>query len=253
MDDVPRRGIHSVETAARVLRVLSESPAAMTLSDLARGADMPASKVHRYLGSLVNSGLVAQDAATGRYDLGPFALEMGVSALARHDPVNSAADSLRGLAAETGATAMLSVWGPHGATVVRWERAEEFLVTALGLGSVLPLIGSATGNVFLAYLPERLTRSMLEAELAGASGMAAPPSVIVERTRAGGHASADGSFIPGLAAVAAPVLNWQGEAEAVVTLLTPVAAAARLQAALPRLLETCRRLSRGSDRVTGFS
>ena len=45
------------------------------------------------------------------------------------------------------------LWSSQGATVVRWERAAGFLVTSLGLGSVLPLLGSATGNVFLAWNP----------------------------------------------------------------------------------------------------
>ena len=37
--------------------------------------------------------------------------------------------------------------------------------------------------------------------------------------RAQGHASVDGRYIPGLVAAAAPVLDWQGEAQAVVTLI----------------------------------
>jgi DNA-binding IclR family transcriptional regulator len=249
MTESPRRGIHSVEIAARVLRALSGSPVAMPLSELARTAGMAPSKVHRYLGSLINAGLVVQDAATARYDLGPFALEMGVAAIARRDPVNTAADALRVLALDTGATAMLSVWGSQGATVVRWERAAGFLVTSLGLGSVLPLSGSATGNVFLAWLPRQLTAAALERE--GVLSAAAAEE-IATRTRARGYAVADGSFVPGLAAVAAPILNWQGETDAVITLMAATAARLDLNLALPRLLEACRRLSRGSDRAPTF-
>jgi DNA-binding IclR family transcriptional regulator len=249
MSEAPRRGIRSVEIAAQVLRALAGSPVAMPLSDLARVAGMTPSKVHRYLGSLINAGLVVQGPATARYDLGPFALDMGVAAIARRDPVNAAADALRGLALETGATAMLSVWSSQGATVVRWERAAGFLVTSLGLGSVLPLSGSATGNVFLAWLPHRLTAPMLERE--GVLSAAAAEEAAA-RTRTRGYAAADGSFIPGLAAIAAPVLNWQGEADAAITLMAATATGHDLDAALPRLLATCRRLSRGSDRAAPF-
>jgi len=34
-----------------------------------------------------------------------------------------------------------------------------------------------------------------------------------------GYASVDGRFIPGLVAIAAPILDWQQEARAVVTLI----------------------------------
>jgi len=37
--------------------------------------------------------------------------------------------------------------------------------------------------------------------------------------RQAGYASVDGRFIPGLVAIAAPILDWQGEAQAVVTLV----------------------------------
>ena len=39
------------------------------------------------------------------------------------------------------------------------------------------------------------------------------------RIRAAGCATADGEFIPGLVAIAAPVLDWQGEAQCAVTLI----------------------------------
>jgi DNA-binding IclR family transcriptional regulator len=42
----------------------------------------------------------------------------------------------------------------------------------------------------------------------------------VEGTRTRGFASVDGRFIPGLNAISAPVLNWQGEVEAAVTLVS---------------------------------
>ncbi len=66
----------------------------MTLTDLAARADMPMSKAHRYLVSLVRCRLVSQDATTGRYDLGTLSLGMGLTALGRIDAVRCATAAL---------------------------------------------------------------------------------------------------------------------------------------------------------------
>lgn len=115
-------GIKSLESALTVLRYLARQSGAATLSDVARGCDMSPSNVHRYMASFIQAGLVRQEGRSGRYDLGPGALEMGLAAIARHDFVNGAADGLAQLSVETGMTGLLSVWGNDGATVVRWER-----------------------------------------------------------------------------------------------------------------------------------
>jgi DNA-binding IclR family transcriptional regulator len=190
---------------------------------------MPASKVHRYLASFVHAGLAVQKERSGRYDLGPFAAELGLIAIGRNDFVNRTADGLEELAASTGLTALLTVWGNEGATVVRWEKAASFTVTSLGLGSTLPLLTSASGRIFLAFLPRllsaaALTREIdraLEADLSWPDLQPNPESIeaLIAQVRRDRLAEVDGRYIPGLKAVAAPVMNWLGEVEVVVTLI----------------------------------
>ena len=223
------QGIKSLETALSVLAVMSAHGGAMTLSEIARASTMPPSKVHRYLASFVHAGLVRQEGRSGRYDLGPAALQLGLAALARHDFVNHAADDLSGLSAETGMTVLLSVWGSEGATVVRWYRGSSPTITSMGLGTALPLLHSATGRVFLAWAPPAAIAAARGHELARA---ARNPKLLPDATpdeaglemlaasiRARGFASVDGRFIPGLVAAAAPILDWQNEAQAAITLV----------------------------------
>ncbi len=251
MDAGPRRGIQSVEVAAGILGALSRAQAPLSLSALAREAALPPSKAHRYLVSLIECGLVRQDTRSGQYDLGRAAMALGIAAISRSDVVNEAADALRPLSIETGSTVMLSVWADHGPTVVRWERAAGVLVSSLGLGSILPLLNSATGKVFLSYLPRPVTQQVLDREIAGPAGGAAGNGEIdalISGVRETGVATVDGRLIPGLHAIAAPVLNWQDEADAVVTL---VSAAGTMDKSLTRrkirlLKQTCRQLSRSS-------
>lgn len=208
------RGVQSVEVSVSLLTALARHGEAMALSDLAQAAGMAPAKVHRYLASFVDCGMVRQR-RSGRYDLGPRAAEIGIAAVARIDPVNRAADGLSALVEATGLSATLAVWGTHGPTVIRWEKAATPLVTTLGVGSVLPVTRSATGRVFLAWLPDRLLAALVAAE--GSALAALAP--VRDSIRSEGLATADQEFIPGLYALACPVFDAQQAPAAVVTLV----------------------------------
>lgn len=225
-----RGGIQALDAALVVLRALADFDGPAALIDIARAVSMPSSKVHRYLASFIHAGFVRQAARSGRYELGPFAASLGIAALGRSDFVNQAADALPDLVDQTGLTVLLTVWGSQGATVIRWCRAPSPMVTSFGLGSSLPLLTSSSGRVFLAYLPRHVTaaRLYLEVERAMEVGLSWPDldlsgasiDRLVDTIRADGFAAIDGRYVPGLRAVAAPITNWQGEAEAAVTLIS---------------------------------
>lgn len=228
-DDEARRGVNALDHALDVLKALARLSGPATLSDISRAAGMPATKAHRYLASFIEAGLVSQPERSGRYDLGQEALNLGLAALARNGVVNQVAGQLADLTEATGCTAMLSVWSNLGPTVVRWERSATFIVTTLGLGTTFPLLNSATGRVFLANMPERLTRALVDQELkalgAGRSGAGfdtSPNGVmrLKEHVRLQSYATVEGRLIPGLQAASAPVLNWQAEIECAVTLIS---------------------------------
>ena len=233
-----RRGIGSVDIAMSVLRVFATSTGAMSLKEISDRTGLATSKLHRYLASLVAQGMVSQKERSGRYDLGPLAAELGLAALGRSDFVNRTAAALPDLVERAGCTAMLSVWGSNGATIVRWERARNHIVTTLGLGTVMPLLESATGRVCLAYLPETLTLPTLSPQDRTRA------QELRKEVRAFGYSAVGGDFIPGLYALAAPVTNWQGETEAVVTLISITPDLIDPDGDILRdLLATCRDLS----------
>lgn len=215
------RGVRSVEVSVAILSALARHDGPMSLNEIARDVGMAPAKAHRYLASFIDTGMV-HHRRSGAYDLGPLAAEIGMAAMTRAELINRVAEDLEDLVERTGRTAQLSVWGTHGPTIIRWERSAHALITNLGLGSTLPLLTSATGQVFLAFSPPRVTRALLEEELRRRPD---PPdrdriSGLIAEVRAKGAAGVDQSFIPGLFALAAPILNWQREAEAVVTLVS---------------------------------
>lgn len=89
-NEKPRQGIQSIEVGARLLEALAFAPRSVMLRDLAAKADMSPSKAYRYLVSFIRMGLVAQEHDCGRYTLGSFSLQLGLSALARMEPVTLA-------------------------------------------------------------------------------------------------------------------------------------------------------------------
>jgi DNA-binding IclR family transcriptional regulator len=219
-----QQGIKSIEKGARLLTALAQARGPQMLRDLAVAAAMPAAKAHRYLVSLGRAGLIEQQRETGRYDLGAFALELGLAALARLDPVSIASGSLAQLARETGQTVALAVWANQGPTIVRWVGADTPVAATLRVGSVMPLTRSATGRAFLAYLPAETTLPWVKRELADNTVKGLAPSsaqeleAIAARIRRRGFARTS-EFIPGIGGMAVPVFDHSGAmALALVTL-----------------------------------
>jgi DNA-binding IclR family transcriptional regulator len=239
-----RRGVQSIDTGIRLLEVLEKADGPLALKDLSANAEMDPSSAHRYLASFVRCGLVRQE-ADSRYDFGPLALRIGLAAVRRLDPVQLTEQALPALVAESGFTALLTVWSNRGPTVVHWQRSRNPFVTNLGLGSVLPITRSATGAVLVAFLPEAVTTDAIAAEVRREDVDRAAFARAVERARKARLAFVDSSVVPGLSAASAPVLQWNGEAAAAVTLIGPDRELAKpSHPAVVALRRLCDRLSR---------
>jgi DNA-binding IclR family transcriptional regulator len=210
-----RRGIQSVDIGFRVLAALAAEAEAAALGTIAKRAELSPSQTHRYLSSLIASGMAHQHPASGRYELGAQAIQIGLAALARTDIFAEADPAIAAFTRDTGRTTLLAARGPLGPTIVRWHFGRRPVVTSLSVGSVLPLLNSATGFAFLAFMNDDEVAGVLEHE-----GPRPPGVNIVEvrrRVRAGMHATADDILIPGLRAIAVPILDIQGGAALVAT------------------------------------
>jgi DNA-binding IclR family transcriptional regulator len=250
-----RRGIQSADKAAEVLMALVEAGHAAPLRDLARAIDMPTSLAHRYLASLMASGLAVQNTVTGLYDLGPSAIRIGAAALARVDPLRLASEAMPELVAKTGLTALLNVLGDRGPTIVRWERSYVPFVTTLAVGSVLPLTGSASGRVILAFTPDRIKSKLLQ--MTAPNSEDESPRKLSKRfiqIRKRGFDTADSTVVPGLSAVSTPILDLQNEAVASLTLVGSRSDLVQAGSqAVATLLETARRVSQACGSSLKFS
>lgn len=157
-------GIQSVEIALNVLQTLVRQNSAASLSDLSRATGLQPSKLHRYLVSLVRTGMVGKSPVTGLYDLGPAARQLGIAAFNRFDSFKVAQERVVELANETGHDALLYIWSEHGATLIGQQSGIYPMPMVLRLGSTVPLRRSAVGHVFLAYLPTTHTAPLVSVQ-----------------------------------------------------------------------------------------
>jgi IclR family pca regulon transcriptional regulator len=151
MSDTPLPAIQSVERAARMLGLFTVDEPQLTLGELTARMGMSKATVHRYATALRNAGLLRQ--MGGVYTLGPRVVELASAALAGLAVVTVAGPYLERLVAETGETAVLSVWDGEAPVVVRVDANTSRLVRIMvTTGSRLPL-DSAQGKVFRAFMP----------------------------------------------------------------------------------------------------
>ena len=225
-----RQGIQSIEVGFRLLRVLSAASRPMMLRDIAKGAGMPAAKAHRYMVSFMRMGIIEQDSASGRYDLGSYALELGLSGLGRLDPVRLAGPMLENLCEEIHETVALAVWGNHGPTIVRITDAGGPISITVRAGTVLPLCKSATGKAFSAFSRSPFLKKMLTDELREIAEASKVAITTVRRQveselteiRQHGISRATGNLTPGINGFSAPVFDHSGAMVAAITSLGSV-------------------------------
>lgn len=242
-----RKSIQSVEIGARVLLALLEADRAGSfLRDVAAKSGLSRSQAHRYLLAFVNTGMVEQNASSGRYSLGRLAVRLGLAAMARLDPLRIATEHLEELLDDLKTTGLLSVWGDYGPTVIRWIDGGIPLFTSMHVGSTLPLQGSSTGTLFLTYCSQAQTREQIERERA--EGIIVADGELakhVEKVRELGYARTYGSVVPGLAAVSVPIFDSQESLVATISVLARAQDKSYFsQAKIDTILERSREASR---------
>jgi DNA-binding IclR family transcriptional regulator len=223
------RGVQSIEIGGRLLAALVRSRQPMMLRDLANEAGLAPGQAHAYLVSFRKLEIVEQDAATGRYQLGPFALHLGLARQRSTDAVRLATAAAPALSEETDLMTVVTVWGSGGATVVYVEEAANQILINVKPGITYSIVGTATGKVFAAFLPPKIVEPAIARELANLNLMqragdpvdAATLEAEIAAVRASGYAATIDTPIPGLTAISAPVFDFTNRIQLAVTLVGP--------------------------------
>lgn len=221
-----RQRVQSAETGMAVLKTLATLGGSASLTALAGAIGESTAKVHRYLASLTQQGLVAQNPATQHYHLGAEAIRIGLAALRQCDPIRLGEGALVRLREQLEATCFIAVMGNKGPTVLRIEEPALPVTVNMRAGSVLPVLWSATGQAFLAFSEDAPVRRQAEDEYAAATPeqrahLAGPDAIarLRRQVRDAGCATVHDTLLRGISAVAAPILDAHGRVAAVLTAL----------------------------------
>ncbi len=221
-----RQRVQSAQTGMAVLKGLARLGGRASLTGLAAYVGESPAKVHRYLVSLIEEGLVTQDALTQQYRLGPEAMMIGAAAMRQADPVRIAEPALVRLREQLEVTTFVAVMGNKGPTIIRFEEPGLPVTVNARVGSVMPLLWSSTGRVFLGLLEDTRVLALAEEELAHADASlraqldaADPIGELRRRVQAMRCASVKDTNLKGISAVSAPLFDHTGKVCAVLTAL----------------------------------
>lgn len=243
-----RQRVQSASTAMVVLKGLAALGGRASLTALASRVDESPAKVHRYLVSLMEESLVAQEAGTQQYVLGTECIAIGLAAMRLAEPIRVAEASLVRLRERFEVTCFIAVMGNRGPTIVRFEEPGLPVTVNVRAGSVMSLLWSATGRLFLGLLDESRVRAWAEEELEHSPAdllalldRSDPIGQIRRDVQAARCASVKDTNLKGISAVAAPLFDFNGRLCATLTALGatggfdssidgPIAAAVRAEA-----------------------
>lgn len=213
-----RQRVQAAETGMAVLKALARLGGRASLTALAAEVDEQPAKVHRYLASMIEAGIVAQDSGSSRYRLGPEALYIGLAAMRQADPIRVAEPALIRLREQLGVTCFIAVMGNKGPTIVRFEEPGLPVTVNVRVGSVMSLLWSATGRVFLGLHDDAQVRRLALEELDGADAAsrgaldpADPLGPLQREVRAAGCSIVIDTNLKGISAVSAPIYNHAGQ------------------------------------------
>ncbi len=243
-------GVKSLLRALSLIDLLSSSPNGESLGELAHAAHLPPSTVHRLLQSLAQMGYIIQDPATNRYALGEKLILLGRRAEQQRDVRTIARPYLESLARATNETVSLTTVVDNSVVQLDHVDSPNMLKVTWDSGQRFPIHASASGKVFLAFLPEAERQRILKAiDLRPYTRR-----TIVDRKNTGfelraissrGYALDDAEREEGVRCVAAPIFDSTGLVVAAVSLSGPSLrlSLARLDELAAQVVQTAQAIS----------
>lgn len=213
-------GVQSLEVGLTVLNALIANRTPMMLKELAEQLSMHPAKVHRYVVSLVRMSY-AKQMEDSRYTLGDQAWRLGMNCIQRTDAIQISQPKIYDLHRRINCGLQISKWTSQGPLIVQWMEPDQQVSVITRVGSIMPLLNSATGRAYAAFMSEEIVRPQLEREwmLKQAQGQNVYPAnwtefqemkqVIIQK----GAATVSGDMLVGVNAICVPIFNIHGEIE----------------------------------------
>jgi DNA-binding IclR family transcriptional regulator len=201
----------SVKKAFKILSAISDASNGLGISDLSKKLKIGKSTVHGITSALEEMGVLVRDPFYKRYTLGYSLLEICRIAYSKIELKDFARKPMEKLMEKVGETVFLGVLnGDHITIVDVVESRNEMKITSPP-GTKLPVFAGAAGRVLLSQIEEEKAKVIVQKK-----GLVRYTSKTVidhrqflreiEKAREQGYAVDDEEYIPGVRAVATPLL-----------------------------------------------
>jgi IclR family KDG regulon transcriptional repressor len=211
-NNMKRYGAPSVKKAFEILGVLSSSKEGLGVSEIARDLNIAKSTVHGMTSTLEELGAVMRDPQTKRYRLGLTLFELGRLVYSQIDLKTLARPIMEELMEKTQASVFLGILNWDHVTELDIVESRQDLKITAPIGTTIPLFAGAVGKVFLASMEEKQTEKIIRSK--GLTRFTKNTIVDPERyyqelrsVRKKGYAVDDEEYIPGVRAVASPIVR----------------------------------------------
>lgn len=218
--------VKSVARALKLLEVMAEEAAPLTLTELRAKTGLSAATVHRLLRTLAHYDFVQQDKHMGEYRLGSKVLEMGSAVLSSLDVRTVARPVLEELVERSRETANLAVY--KGREVVYIDQVESHRMVMqifARVGSHGPVHCTGAGKALLAYQSEKEIEAVLQEGLpAFTANTITQPDLLrreLRKIRLAGVSIDMEELEEGVRCVSAPVRDFTGNVVASLSLSGP--------------------------------
>ncbi len=217
-----------VQSLARGLAVISafdEAHSEMTLSEVARRAEVSAAAARRFLRTLETLGYVRSDGRTFR--LTPKVLELGYGYLSALSLPEIMQPHLRELSTELAESVSAGVLDGDDVVYVARIPTRRIMSVSITIGTRFPAVATSMGRVLLADLPESDLEERLRAaprERFTSATLTDVDDLVaeIERLRERGWSIVDGELEEGLRSMAVPVRGRDGAVVAALNVSTSV-------------------------------
>jgi DNA-binding IclR family transcriptional regulator len=219
-------GAPGASVTSRVLALLGAFDSrsrSLTLSELARRADLPLTTAHRLVGELVAWGALTRQ-PSGEYVVGRRLWDLGLLAPDRNGLRQVAAPFLHDLYATTLATTALAV--RDGTQALNIDRLSGRASVAIpsDVGSRVPLHATGVGKVLLAYAPPDVQADVLSNLKRLTPYTVTQPGLLrqqLSRVRRDGFAQSNEEMSLGACSVAVPIRRADGTVVAALGVVVP--------------------------------
>ena len=201
-----------VAKAFALLEALSRHDGSLSVSELAATTRLGKSTALGILAGLEDVRAVTRDPASRRYSLGLGLFELGRAVDARLDLRDAARPTLGRLMDKCRQSVFLGVRSGDHVTVLDVVEPHGDLKISSPVGSRLPLLAGAIGKALLACMPEAQARELVRSKglkRYTPRSITDPERYLAElaEVRRSGVALDDEEYLPGVRAVAAPILD----------------------------------------------